>query len=97
MEKVGLYEAKTKLSALVAQIEATGEKVLLTRHGKIVAELCLPSEVKAPQRGALKSADFMIAEDFDEAEVGFEDFFNSESQIAADSLAVAEKGKSYGS
>ena len=39
MTTIGLYEAKTKLSALVAEIEASGEQILLTRHGKIVAEL----------------------------------------------------------
>lgn len=33
------HEAKTHLSALLAEIEATGEKVLICRHGKPVADL----------------------------------------------------------
>jgi antitoxin (DNA-binding transcriptional repressor) of toxin-antitoxin stability system len=72
---IGLYNAKTKLSALVAEIEASGEKILLTRHGKIVAELCPTTPLKTPVRGCLKSASFVMAEDFDASETGFEDFF----------------------
>jgi prevent-host-death family protein len=36
---VNIHEAKTKLSALLAEIEKTGEKVLICRHGKPVADL----------------------------------------------------------
>ena len=39
MKIVNIHEAKTKLSALLAEIEATGEKVLICRHGKPVADL----------------------------------------------------------
>ena len=39
METVNIHEAKTKFSALLAEIEATGEKVLICRHGKPVADL----------------------------------------------------------
>jgi antitoxin (DNA-binding transcriptional repressor) of toxin-antitoxin stability system len=75
MTMIGLYDAKTRLSALVAEIEASGEKILLTRHGKIVAELCPATPQKTPVRGCLKSASFVMAEDFDASEAGFEDFF----------------------
>jgi prevent-host-death family protein len=39
MKIVNIHEAKTRLSALLAEIEATGEKVLICRHGKPVADL----------------------------------------------------------
>ena len=39
MKIVNIHEAKTKLSALLAGIAKTGEKVLICRHGKPVADL----------------------------------------------------------
>jgi prevent-host-death family protein len=39
MKIVNIHEAKTKLSALLAEVEETGEKVLICRHGKPVADL----------------------------------------------------------
>jgi prevent-host-death family protein len=39
MKIVNIHEAKTQLSALLAEVEATGEKVLICRHGKPVADL----------------------------------------------------------
>jgi prevent-host-death family protein len=39
MKIVNIHQAKTKLSALLAEVEATGETVLICRHGKPVAEL----------------------------------------------------------
>jgi prevent-host-death family protein len=39
MKIVNIHEAKTQLSALLAEIEKTGEKVLICRHGKPVADL----------------------------------------------------------
>lgn len=38
MESVGLFEAKTHLSELVARAEA-GEEVIITRHNKPVAKI----------------------------------------------------------
>ncbi|WP_411286531.1 type II toxin-antitoxin system Phd/YefM family antitoxin, partial [Phenylobacterium sp.] len=51
MREVGLLEAKTHLSALVADVERGGETIVITRHGKPVAEL-KPSRAVAgdPQR-----------------------------------------------
>ncbi|GAA0869954.1 type II toxin-antitoxin system prevent-host-death family antitoxin [Brevundimonas basaltis] len=45
MRSVGVLEAKTKLSALLDEVEATGEAIVITRHGKPVARL-------SPERGA---------------------------------------------
>jgi prevent-host-death family protein len=38
MKHVGIFEAKTKLSALVQEVEKGGQ-VVITRHGKPVAKL----------------------------------------------------------
>lgn len=89
MKEIGLYEAKTKLSALIAELEATGEPVFLTRHGRIVAEIRSHTGQVAPKRGCLKSKDFFLSADFDEVEVGFEGLFGQ------DSLKVAEDEVPY--
>ena len=46
MESIGLFEAKTHLSELVARAEQ-GEEVIITRHNKPVAKLVPISEVSA--------------------------------------------------
>ena len=45
MRSVGVLEAKTNLSALIDEVETTGEAIVITRHGKAVARL-------SPERGA---------------------------------------------
>lgn len=62
---VNVYEAKTKLSALLAQVES-GEDVIIARHGRPVAKL-VPFTDKPVQRkpGAWKGK-VWIADDFDE-------------------------------
>lgn len=42
MKRVGAYEAKTHLAALLDKVE-NGESFLLTRHGQVVAMLTQPS------------------------------------------------------
>ncbi len=39
MTSVSIYEAKTHLSALVSRIERLGEKIIICRHGRAVAEI----------------------------------------------------------
>lgn len=79
MKQVGIYELKTKISALVAEVEATGESIALTRHGRVVAEITPPRAV-APKAGMLKSPGFRVAEDFDEDSSAFEDLFAEASE-----------------
>jgi len=43
VKEVPLYEAKNGLSALIAEVESTGESVIITRHGKPAA--CLTAIV----------------------------------------------------
>jgi prevent-host-death family protein len=39
VKEVGVLEAKTNLSALLAEVESTGEAIAITRHGRRVARL----------------------------------------------------------
>lgn len=39
LKEVGVLEAKTNLSALLGEIERTGEPVAITRHGRRIARL----------------------------------------------------------
>lgn len=60
MKHVGIFEAKTNLSALVGEVERGGE-VVITRHGKPVARLVnlAPQpdpEIVAKRRKALLEA-----------------------------------------
>jgi len=67
VRRVGIFEAKTKLSALVAEIMAEGEVFQITKHGRAVAELRPPSGVPGPpQRGVARGPGFWISDDFDD-------------------------------
>ena len=56
MESIGLFEAKTHLSELIARAER-GEEVIITRHNKPVAKRVpineVPAELIARRRRAL--------------------------------------------
>ncbi|MBI4195285.1 MAG: type II toxin-antitoxin system prevent-host-death family antitoxin [Betaproteobacteria bacterium] len=52
MERVGIYEAKSRLSELIEQAEA-GNEVTITRHGKPVAKLVPAKAGKPVDRTAL--------------------------------------------
>jgi prevent-host-death family protein len=57
METIGLFEAKTHLSELVARAER-GEEVVITRHNKAVAKLVpiVAAETDAASRRAAVNA-----------------------------------------
>lgn len=93
MKTIGLYEAKTKLSGLITELEETKEPILLTRHGKVVAQISLPCAQISPKRGCMKSSAFAIAEDFDQVDVGFEAL----EEDGLPSTRVAEDSHPYGS
>ena len=46
---IGIYEAKTRLPAIVSAIESTLEEVIVTRHGKPVAKI-VPIRDEAAER-----------------------------------------------
>jgi antitoxin (DNA-binding transcriptional repressor) of toxin-antitoxin stability system len=48
MISVNIYEAKTRLSALIGEVENKGESVLICRNGKPVAELRAAVSVPDP-------------------------------------------------
>ena len=39
MTIVSIYEAKTHLSTLIASVERKGEKIIICKHGRAVAEI----------------------------------------------------------
>ena len=43
MTSVSIHEAKTRLSALISEVEKSGEPISISRYGKVVAELAPPS------------------------------------------------------
>lgn len=96
MKTVGLYEAKTNLSALVAEVETTGEAIALTKHGHVVAQLAPPPSVSKKKAGMLASNDFFIAADFDQDLGGFEELFAEEAdEVPRRELKVAEDPARY--
>lgn len=56
--KVGAYEAKTHLAALLDRVEK-GERIEITRHGRVVAVLSAPAG--APDRTADEAIDQLLA------------------------------------
>lgn len=56
MREIGVLEARTGFSALVAEVERTGEEVLVTRHGRPVVRIspAIPRpRLNAEERAAL--------------------------------------------
>lgn len=67
MKRVGIFEAKTRLSSLVAEIMAEGEVFHITKHGRTVAELRPPQALAShAQRGAAHGPGFWMSDDFDD-------------------------------
>jgi prevent-host-death family protein len=48
MKHIGIFEAKTRLSSLVDEVEKGGE-IVITRHGKPVARLVKPEDRHSPE------------------------------------------------
>jgi len=64
VERVSIYEAKTRLSHLVDRA-LQGDQVVITRHGRPVARLVAAARPRAPRRlGALRGK-IRVAADFD--------------------------------
>lgn len=73
--QVNVYEAKSKLSALLSRV-AAGEDIVIARHGQPVARLVAVADRPARRvPGAWKSR-VWIADDFDELdEQGLRDWY----------------------
>ena len=50
MKQVGAFEAKSRLGQLLDWVES-GEEVVITRRGKVVARLVPPNRAFDPERG----------------------------------------------
>lgn len=73
MEPVSIHEAKTRLSELIARVEA-GEEVVIRRRQTPVARLAPIEPARRDRRpGALKGK-IKLADDFDELPPGFEPY-----------------------
>jgi len=65
MRQVNVHEAKTKLSALLAEVES-GESIVIARAGQPVAVLTAFRPPRAKRRLGLFKGQGRIAADFDE-------------------------------
>ena len=75
MVEVGVHEAKTKLSKLLALVEA-GEDVVITRGGKPVAKLVPIQRPGDRPNFGFAAGEIWIADDFDETPEWFiEEFY----------------------
>ena len=63
---VSIYESKTHLSRLIAQIEQTGEEVVIRRHNVPVAKLVPFRPVAAPRTLGGWEGQVVIHDDFDQ-------------------------------
>ena len=63
--EIGAFEAKTRLSALLAQVEK-GHRFFITKHGRRIAEVRpVPSKRVLPRFGRGKGTVLHVAQDFD--------------------------------
>lgn len=63
---VSIYEAKTHLSQLIAQVEQTGEEVVIRRHNVPVAKLVPFRPVSPPRVLGGWEGQVVIHDDFDD-------------------------------
>ena len=63
---VSIYEAKTHLSQLIAEVEATGEEIVIRRHNVPVAKLVPFRPVLVPRKLGGWEGQVVIHDDFDE-------------------------------
>jgi prevent-host-death family protein len=66
MDAVSIYEAKTHLSQLIAQVERTGDEVVIRRHNEPVAKLVPFRPVAQPRQLGGWEGRVEFAPDFDE-------------------------------
>ena len=74
VKKITAQEAKTYFSKLLDDV-ASGAKIIITRHGKPVAEMNPPpARRKQAKIGCAKSPNFYTADDFDAPLEVFKDY-----------------------
>ncbi len=65
MTIVNIHEAKTRLSQLLAQVEA-GEEVIIARAGKHIARLSLVHQAENSRQFGRDAGRYTVPDDFDE-------------------------------
>jgi prevent-host-death family protein len=65
MEKVNMHEAKTRLSQLVARVEA-GEEIVIARAGRPVARLAPLASRRGRRRLGALDGRFRVPDDFND-------------------------------
>ena len=56
MREIGVLEAKTHFTSLIAEVERTGEEVIVTRHGKAAVRIVpMVGASAAPSQAKLRS------------------------------------------
>lgn len=78
MREIGILEAKTGLSGLVADVQRTGEEIVLTKHGRPAARIVpIATAPAAPQRDPVewqqRVARILAARDARPSVPGFDD------------------------
>ena len=73
---VGMYEAKTNFSKLVARAEA-GEEIIVSRAGRPVVRLSAYVPPRVQRKPGRYEGQIVIAPDFDELPEGFAEAFGA--------------------
>ena len=71
--EIGAFDAKTRLSALLADVEK-GRSFIITKHGRRVAELRPLTKPHRARRGSGKGKGFWMAADFDAPLADFHEY-----------------------
>lgn len=80
MREIGAYEAKTHLSKLLERVEKKGERFIITKHGRPVAEL-VPVAQRSPEK-IRKAIDNLRA-------------FQSRHRLGASVRELIDEGRKY--
>ena len=65
MQIINITDAKAHLSSIIANVESSGEEVLIKRMGKPIAKISPYEENKSEKRLGFMEGQIEIAEDFD--------------------------------
>lgn len=71
--EIGAFDAKTRLSSLLADVEK-GRTFIITKHGRRIAELRPLTASNRPRRGSGKGKGFWMAPDFDAPLADFNEY-----------------------
>lgn len=76
MREVALYDAKNSLSALIQEVEETGQEIIITRHGKPAARLSPAAQPVRRERAAALARLAAIQEEAEKAGANHPDWLS---------------------